>query len=295
MPMRGCLPHKLHNGSKNNKNRRSSKTNQLFLYFEAHKKLIPACKSPPSSARPSPFFPHSIEFYPPRPPFFHSPSPLPSRLFTLPSLPSRTPFSPPWCPFLASLSPPSLLLRVSFAPLPLRSLCVQGLMMIRNRTTKTARRSPLNSRGSERPTEQQVEEECTLRGCRTYLKGDPFRVGVLAPGVRGCSLRSSPRLLTGDRLAVLAAASIRIIGFVFLLALMHSSLIACAFFSHCRHLFLSLPTHSSLIAGAFFSHCRRILFCMRKPSSFLGAYFSFSWHFFILVCPLCYNKLPILL
>ena len=146
-----------------------------------------------------------------------------------------------------------------------------------------------------------------VANCDTLLvdcKGGPSRVD--APVVWaywGCSLRSSPRLLTGDRLAVLAAASIRIIGFVFLLALMHSSLIACAFFSHCRHLFLSLPTHSSLIAGAFFSQCRRILLSLPTHSFLHAETFFFPWGvflfflaLFILVCPLCYNncynKLP---
>jgi len=42
--------------------------------------------------------------------------------------------------------------------------------------------------------------------------GDPFRVDVaLPPDIRGCSLRSYPRLRSGDRAAVLLGVQLRIV------------------------------------------------------------------------------------
>ena len=40
----------------------------------------------------------------------------------------------------------------------------------------TLKASPLNSRGSERPTDERSMCECTLKECPNQLLGDSFRV-----------------------------------------------------------------------------------------------------------------------
>ena len=96
-------------------------------------------------------------------------------------------------------------------------------MIIRKEVQLTLKASSFNSRRSERLRVGELAREYDLRivekgekstpeGCAPTAAmggapvstGDPFRVDVThTPAIRGCSLRSYPRLLRGDAFSVL--------------------------------------------------------------------------------------------
>jgi len=85
-------------------------------------------------------------------------------------------------------------------------------MIIRNRTTKTLEASPLNNRGCAVPPDRDKRGTSTLKGSPIMLFGHSFRVlASIALNIRGCSLRSYPRLLSEDRVAVSLVVRLRII------------------------------------------------------------------------------------
>ena len=76
-------------------------------------------------------------------------------------------------------------------------------MIIRKCTTKTLKASSLDNRGCEVPPGAGITHLSTLEECPCCLMGDPFRVdAVCSSAIRGCSLRSYPRLVSEDRAAV---------------------------------------------------------------------------------------------
>ena len=90
------------------------------------------------------------------------------------------------------------------------------LMIIRNRTTKTLEASSLNNRGCAVPPDRDKRGTSTLKGSPIMLFGHSFRVlASIVLNIRGCSLRSYPRLLSEDRVAVSLVVWLRIIKLFF--------------------------------------------------------------------------------
>ena len=87
-----------------------------------------------------------------------------------------------------------------------------NLMIIRKCTTKTVKPSQLSNRGCERsehPRSAGAYSGCTLRECPGSLLGDPFGVVIYLSMLSGGT--AHPRLLIGDRFAVLMVVHSRII------------------------------------------------------------------------------------